>query len=150
MRLSLGLACLLAIALPASASAHGQNGAIGEAGTHGADAAKVVDRGPEAPGPAGGPTGKPLTFAARGKLNGAEARYRLPTNWCGDTRATDNRENEFQNGAYRYHAIYAIPADGPDRFAAFASIIQGDAFQASALLEQQYGRAIRFDLGTNC
>jgi hypothetical protein len=150
MRRSLAFACLLAFGLPASASAHGQDDGIGAAFSHGADKAKVVDRGPEVAGPAGGPLGKPLSFAARGKLTGAEARYRLPTNWCGDTRSTDNRDNEFQNGAYRYHAIYAIPADGADRFAELASTLQADAFQASALLEQSYGRAIRFDLGTNC
>jgi hypothetical protein len=141
MRRSLAFACLLALALPASASAHAQDGAVGAADTHGPDVASVVDRGPEVPAPAAG---------GFGKLKGSSPRYRLPTSWCGATRSTDNRENEFDNGPYRYHAIYAIPADGPDRFAAFANTLQADAFQASALLEQSYGRAIRFDLGTNC
>jgi hypothetical protein len=139
-------ACLIALALPASASAHG----VGEPDTHGPDRAQVVDRGHEVPGPAGGAAGKPLAPAARARLKGADARLRLPTGWCGDARSTDNRENEFDNGVFRYHAIYALPSDAPDRFGQFASTIQADAFQASALLEGSYGRAIRFDLGTNC
>jgi hypothetical protein len=150
MRRVIATACLLFLALPATASAHAEDDAVGAAGGHGPDVAHVVDRGPEVPGPAGGPLGKPLTLDARAKLSGSEARYRLPTAWCGDTRSTDNNSNEFQNGGFRYHAIYALPADAPDRFAQFATSLQADAFQASALLEQSYGRAIRFDLGTNC
>jgi hypothetical protein len=160
MRRLLVLAFVLVLALPASALAHGGphdnavdaalTGSIGIPANHGPDVAKVVDRGPEIGAPAGGPAGKPLTLAARAKVTGSGVRYRLPTSWCGDARATDNRENEFANGAFRYHAIYALPADAPDRFAQFAATMQADAFQASALLERDYGRAIRFDLGTNC
>ena len=146
MRFPLALACLLALALPAQASAYG----VGEPDSHGPDRAKVVDRGAEAPGPAGGATGKPLSPGARVRLKGSGARLRLPSSWCGDARSTDNRANEFDNGAFRYHAIYAVPADAPDRFGQLASTLQADAFQASQLLEQSYGRAIRFDLGTNC
>lgn len=150
MRLPLAFACLVALALPAPVLAHpGHAGFVGTGATHGPDQA-VVDRGIEAPAPAGGATGKPLTAGARAKLSGGEARFRLPAGWCGNTRSTDNKENEVDNGAYRYHAIYAIPADGPDRLAQFAGTLQADAFQASALLEQAYGRAIRFDLGTDC
>ena len=154
MRFPLAFACLLALALPAPALARGgdltHNGFVGAAGTHGPDVAGTVDRGHEAPAPAGGAQGKPIAPRARAKLSGGEVRYRLPASWCGDQRTTDDREHEVDNGAYRYHAIYAIAADGPDRFAQFASTIQADAFQASALLEQSYGRAIRFDLGTSC
>jgi len=154
MRLPLAFACLLALALPAAASAHaghlGHGGFVGDAETHGPDVARVVDRGGEAPAPAGGEDGKPITFAARARLAGSGARYRLPTGWCGDQRTTDDREHEVDNGGYRYHAIYAIAADGADRFAQLADTLQADAFQASALLEQSYGRAIRFDLGTSC
>lgn len=151
MRLPLAYACALALALPASASAHaGHAGLVGAPETHGPDKAAVADRGLEAPGPAGGSTGKPVTLSRRGKLSGGNVRYRLPTGWCGDERSTDNRENEVDNGGYRYHAIYALPADAPNRFAVFAATLQADAFQASSLLEQAYGRAIRFDLGTSC
>jgi hypothetical protein len=153
MRYPLALACLLALALPASASAHAGHlpvGMVGQAGTHGPDVAGVVDAGHEAPGPAGGDKGKPITRAARATLKGGGARFRLPDGWCGTQRGDDDREHEADNGAYRYHAIYAIPSDGPDRFAQVAETLQADAFQASGLLEQNYGRAIRFDLGTNC
>jgi hypothetical protein len=145
MRALLVAACVF-LALPAPASAHG----VGTPDSHGPDRAKVVDRGAEAPGPAGGAAGKPITPAARARLKGSGARLRLPSSWCGDARPSDNRENEFDNGAFRYHAIYALPADAPDRFGQFATTLQSDAFQASQLLESAYGRAIRFDLGTNC
>lgn len=151
MRLPLASACLLALALPAPALAHfGDAGFVGQPDTHGPDRGQVVDRGREAPAPAGGAGGKPLSLERRGKLSGAGARHRLPTGWCGTPRAADNRANETDNGAYRYHAIYALPADAPDRFRQIAGTLQTDAFQASALLEQTYGRAIRFDMGTDC
>jgi hypothetical protein len=46
--------------------------------------------------------------------------------------------------------VYAIPADAPDRFAEHSTEIQTGAFGASDLLERAYGRAIRFDMGTDC
>jgi len=153
MRLRGVLACLIALALPASASAHAGDlagGFVGEADTHGPDAGAVVDAGHEAPAPAGGADGKPLTLAQRGKVSGGVVRYRLPAGWCGDQRADDDRDHEFDNGGFKYHAIYAIPSDGADRFAQVADALQADAFQASQLLEGSYGRAIRFDLGTSC
>jgi Thrombospondin type 3 repeat len=140
LRLPLALACLLALALPAPALARvggfGDGGLVGEPETHGPDF--------------GGDKGKPLTAAKPTRLAGADVRYRLPANWCGTQRADDDRDHEVDNGAFSYHAIYALPSDGPDRFAQFAATLQADAFQASALLELAYGRAIRFDLGTNC
>jgi hypothetical protein len=123
---------------------------VGEPATHGPDPSGLADRGAEAPAPAGGYLGKPVTPGQRKKLAGAQVHMRLPSNWCGTERAQDFTGGELDNGAYRYHAIYAIPADGPNRFAQFSNGIQTDAFQASALLETAYGRAIRFDLGTDC
>lgn len=150
MRLTLATVCLFALALPAQAFAQPGHGFVGTADTHGPDVAGVVDRGHEVPGPAGGGAGKPVTGPVRAKLSGARVRHRLPASWCGTPRGTDNRENEVDNGAHRYHAIYALASDAPDRFAQSATTLQSDAFQASALLEQSYGRAIRFDVGTNC
>jgi hypothetical protein len=151
MRLTLALACLVAMALSAPAVAHpGQTGFVGTAGTHGPDVAGAVDRGAEAPAPAGGALGKPVSPALRAKLSGAAVHYRLPSAWCGTQRGDDDKAHEVDNGGYRYHAIYALPADAPDRFSQFAATLQSDAYQASALLEQSYGRAIRFDLGTDC
>ncbi len=152
MRLLSVIACSLFLALPASASARANFGAgvVGQAESHGADPAVVVDAHPELPAPSGGFTGRPLANAARAKLTGGGVRFRLPTGWCGDQRATDDRDHEMDNGAFRYHAIYALPSDAADRFRQFADSIQADSFQASALLEQSYGRAIRFDLGTSC
>ena len=139
MRSTLAFACFLALALPAPALAYvGPAGFVGDADTHGPDRAGVVDRGAEVP------------LERRGKLSGAQTRYRLPASWCGTPRSTDDREHEVNNGAYRFHAVYALPADAPDRFGQLAGTLQADAFQASALLEQSYGRAIRFDMGTAC
>jgi hypothetical protein len=69
------------------------------------------------------------------------------SDWCPNT---DPSANQVQNGQYRYHAIYAHPADRPDRLAAVGPGLEQDAFGASALIERQYGRAIRFDIGTPC
>ena len=70
--------------------------------------------------------------------------------WCGTPRASDDRDHEVANGGARFHAVYAYPSDQPDRFAEFATRINTDALEASAALERQYGRAIRWDMGTDC
>src|SRR5688572_29585831 len=66
-----------------------------------------------------------------------------PPDWCPNS---DPAANQFQNGDYRYHAVYAHPADRPSRLAALGAGLQQDAFGASALIEREYGRAIRFDI----
>jgi hypothetical protein len=138
------LTVTLAVAAAAPASAH-----IGAPVDHGPDG-HAVDLGTEAAAPAGGPSGKPVSPKQRAKVAGAQAHLRLPSAWCGAPTGSDDTVNELANGDYKYHAIYAIPADAPDRFSLLATGIQSDAFQASALLETAYNRAIRFDLGTNC
>jgi hypothetical protein len=100
---------------------------VGAPITHGTDPA-AIDAGPKAP----------------------VLAKRLPSSWCGPERATDDTADELANGAYKEHAIYMVPSDGPDRFGQFAGSIEANAFDASALLETSYGRAIRFDLGTSC
>lgn len=67
--------------------------------------------------------------------------------WCANT---DPAANQYSNGDYRYHAVYVHPADRPSRLAGLGAQFQQDAFGASALLEREYGRAIRFDVGTPC
>ena len=118
---------LLAVLAPASAHARGP--IVGAPLTHGPDPASV----------AASPVAK----------NSRLAKV-LPSTWCGSEQAQDDTLHEFDNGPYRYHAVYMLAADAPDRFAQLASRLQADAFGASALLEQSYGRAIRFDLGTSC
>jgi hypothetical protein len=145
MRRMLVSACLLAALLPCVPA--GAQGA--PAAGHGADPVSV-DRGPEAAAPSGGPAGKPLAGGPRLRTASAEASSRLPTSWCGDERSSDDREHELPNGEFRYHAVYAYPADGESHLRAHVDAIQTDAFQASALLESQYGRALRFDMGTSC
>ena len=67
--------------------------------------------------------------------------------WCANA---DPAANQYANGDYRYHAVYAHPSDRPSRLAALGAELQESAFGASALIERQYGRAIRFDVGTPC
>jgi hypothetical protein len=67
--------------------------------------------------------------------------------WCPNT---DPAANQFPNGDYRYHAVYAHAADRGSRLSTLATRLQQDAFDASSVIERQYGRAIRFDVGTPC
>jgi hypothetical protein len=107
-----------------------------------------------APAGANAQVGAPLTHGPDPGAVGAGTRARIakavPATWCGTARTTDDASDEVQNGTFKYHAIYMVAADAPNRFDLVASRLQADAFQASALLETSYGRAIRFDMGTNC
>jgi hypothetical protein len=139
MRRFAGAIAVLSAAVLAPASAQAASADfVGAPLTHGPDPAAVA-RGPESP-----PV--PVVLAKR---SGGAAKV-APPQWCGDELTADDTAHEVDNGAYRYHAIYMIAADGADRFSARATGIQTDAFQASSLLESSYGRAIRFDLGTSC
>src|SRR3954451_16239209 len=131
-RLAVAISMMAATVL-APASAHA---AVGAPITHGPDPA-LVSAGPEA---AIAPT----------QALGKRVAKLVPSAWCGTEAAGDDTVNEVDNGAYRYHAVYMIASDGQDRFNSLATTMQNDAFQASALLETSYGRAIRFDLGTSC
>jgi hypothetical protein len=73
-----------------------------------------------------------------------------PARWCGGATPRDDVADELDNGSMKYHAIYAVPADAPDRLADFAPTIQAGAMGASGLIERLRGRAIRFDMGTPC
>jgi hypothetical protein len=105
---------------------------------------------PEQPPPRGGLFGHPLLGAARARATAGIVSLALPGVWCGQRRTTDDVTDQLANGDYRYHAIYAVPAGTTDRFEQVANTLQADAFEASELLERLYGRAIRFDMGTNC
>jgi hypothetical protein len=86
----------------------------------------------------------------RSTATAAEVRGGEPAPWCGVATAQDDVSNELDNGPMKYHAIYAVPADAPDRLGDFATTIQSGAMGASALIERLRGRAIRFDMGTSC
>jgi hypothetical protein len=119
-RLTTGIAALL-LSLMASAPVSAQP----VQRTHGPDSA-----------------GRSLTASAPRTASVAAA-----ADWCANT---DPAANQFPNGDYRYHAVYVHAADRPSRLAALGAQLEKDAFSASALLERQYGRAIRFDVGTPC
>jgi hypothetical protein len=91
-----------------------------------------------------------VSNAARSTVTAQDAGSGASERWCGDTTAHDDVADELDNGAKKYHAIYAVPSDARDRFSDFATTIQAGAMGASGLLERLYGRAIRFDMGTSC
>jgi hypothetical protein len=131
-RFAVAISMLAASVLaPAGASADSY---VGAPLTHGPDPAAVA-RGPEAPA-------VPFRAKRLAKL--------VPSAWCGTELASDDTVHEVDNGGYRYHAVYMVASDAPNRFASLATTMQTDAFQASSLLESSYGRAIRFDIGTSC
>jgi hypothetical protein len=70
--------------------------------------------------------------------------------WCGTERTSDDATHEVGNGTYKFHAVYVIAADARSRLRSVAPQLQSDLFDASALLERLYGRALRLDMGTNC
>src|SRR3954469_24548197 len=130
-RFRVAISMLAATALaPAAAHAY-----VGAPLTHGPDPS-VIAAGTEAA----------VAPAALGK----RVAKLVPSAWCGTEAGADDTVNEVDNGPYRYHAVYMIAADGKDRFQSLATKMQDDAFQASALLETSYRRAIRFDIGTSC
>jgi hypothetical protein len=133
---------LAAVALCSAASA-----AAAPLETHGTDPL-ALGLSLEVLGPGGGPLGTPLPADGR-RVTAEAVRRSLPTAWCGDERFTDF-EPSLENGEYRHHAVYAIPADAPSRLPQLAAGFQNDAFQASALLEESYARSFRFDMGTSC
>jgi hypothetical protein len=123
-----------------------------QANTHGPDPVtpQTILGAIETPRPLGGATGTPLQIHPGARVRAADVRASEPSRWCGADRTTDDTADALANGTARYHAIYAIPSDGIDRLGLVASDLQTDAFQASELLEDSYGRAIRFDMGTRC
>ncbi|MEA2389298.1 MAG: hypothetical protein QOG41_2071 [Thermoleophilaceae bacterium] len=133
MRRTILAISLLAATAVAPASAHAAY--VGAPLTHGPDPAAVA-AGAEAPA---------VPVRAKGR-----AAKLVPSGWCGTESAANNTLNEVDNGPFRYHAVYMVAGDAPDRFGSLATSMQTDAFQASSLLESSYGRAIRFDIGTSC
>src|SRR4051812_46676342 len=132
-RTMLGI-CVLAATLVAPATAHAA-ASVGAPLTHGPDPSAVA-AGAESP-----------AVPVRAKARAAKL---VPSAWCGTESSSDNGAGEVDNGPFRYHGVYMVAADAPDRFSALATSMQTDAFQASSLLESSYGRAIRFDIGTSC
>jgi hypothetical protein len=136
MRRAMLAISMLAVTAATPASSYAAD-TVGAPITHGPDPAGVA-AGPESPA-------VPLRAAKR-----RVAAKVVPTAWCGTESTSDNLVNEVDNGPFRYHGVYMIAADAPDRFGALATSMQTDAFQASSLLESSYGQAIRFDIGTSC
>jgi hypothetical protein len=143
-RIALAISLLGATIVPGSASAHE---GVGAPITHGPDPASVA-AGPEAQPPSRSTIQLETSSGAKVDVN--VAAKSLPTRWCGDELTSDDTADEVDNGMYRYHAVYMVAADAPDRFTTLAGSMQTDAFQASSLLETTYGRAIRYDMGTSC
>src|SRR5436190_24171904 len=100
-RAILGISMLAAVALgqPAAHAAV----TVGAPITHGPDPAAVAT-GPESPA-------VPLRVAKR-----RVAAKLVPSAWCGTESSSDDLVNEIDNGPYRYHGVYMLASDAPDRF----------------------------------
>lgn len=70
--------------------------------------------------------------------------------WCGSERASDDAEDEVTNGDGKFHVIYAHAADQGNRFAQLATYIEEAALESSNIMARARGRALRYDLGTDC
>ena len=69
-----------------------------------------------------------------------------PLRWCGNDLAQADRVHD-RMGGEQIHVIYALPADGPDRFAELASSIATDVAAIDAWWRREDPtRAPRFDL----
>jgi hypothetical protein len=133
MRRTILAISLWAAIVAAAPAAHAAT--VGAPITHGPDPTAVGTGGESPVVPAGAPK---------------RAAKLIPSAWCGTESSSDDLVNEVDNGPYRYHGVYMLASDAPDRFGSLATAMQTDAFQASSLLESSYGRAIRFDIGTSC
>ena len=69
-----------------------------------------------------------------------------PLRWCGNDAVQSDRLQD-RMGGEQIHVIYAIPADGADRFAELASLIATDVAAIDAWWRREdSSRAPRFDL----
>jgi hypothetical protein len=69
-----------------------------------------------------------------------------PLRWCGNDVAQSDRAHD-RMGGEQIHVIYAVPADGPERFAELASPIATDVAAIDAWWRREDStRAPRFDL----
>ncbi|MBA3328320.1 MAG: hypothetical protein H0T43_08460, partial [Solirubrobacterales bacterium] len=140
------LACLLFV--PAAAPAHHP------AGTARSGAPVLEDHGdalPRAADVALERSARRRVLAAPEATGVAAVADELAGTWCGPDAATDDTAHASSAGA-RFKVIYASPSDRPNRFAALADVIQGDAQAISALVASTSGgrRTLRFDTGTSC
>jgi hypothetical protein len=72
----------------------------------------------------------------------------IPTQWCGNDRTAASRTPDAElSSAQQIHVVYALPADGADRFASLASPIASDMAAIDAWWRgQDPSRTLRFDL----
>jgi hypothetical protein len=88
---------------------------------------------------------EPLRFVG-GKRPAAPAPA-IPTQWCGATEARADDRQPDAVGGRQAHVIYALPADGVDRFAQLASGIASDIASSDAWWRREDAtRTLRFDL----
>jgi Divergent InlB B-repeat domain len=78
----------------------------------------------------------------------AAAGATIPTQWCGNDRASASRTPDVElSSAQEIHVLYALPADGADRFASLATPIASDVAAMDAWWRaQDPTRTLRFDL----
>lgn len=76
----------------------------------------------------------------------------LPTTWCGTPTTVDTTVNSFNEGDSKFKMFYVYAADQPNRFEAYANVIQEAASKIHQMIaaRSQMTKSIRFDLGTPC
>jgi hypothetical protein len=77
----------------------------------------------------------------------------LPGEWCGQESYTDDTQHAVTPlGVPVIKVVYARASDQPDRFAAWASVLQTNVSLISRYLAYESGntKTVRFDMGTSC
>src|SRR3954468_18521704 len=101
----------------------------GEPENRGRDRVRALDpddralgeRGEEGAAPTGGVAGRPLDARTRARATSSHVLASPPARRCGRARAVDHTRDERANGVWRFHAVYALAADTPERFRVLAS-----------------------------
>jgi hypothetical protein len=86
------------------------------------------------------------------RSSAALAEY-LPTTWCGTRRTDDDSADAAFSGALaQIKVVYAYSLGDTDRSAAWTDSLQADVsrIEQYLVLQSGGGRALRFDMGTNC
>ncbi|MBE2314647.1 hypothetical protein DVA67_001575 [Solirubrobacter sp. CPCC 204708] len=83
----------------------------------------------------------------------AQAGGGVPTSWCGDVTASDDRTHAaFAPETPQIKVVYAYAADRPDRSGGWMDALQANVALVNRYLGAQAGgtKALRFDMGTRC
>ncbi len=104
--------------------------------------------GPASPTPFLGPPGRPWRAIHLAAPAATAGQARAGLDWCGAGQppSLDRQPSVDLTSPAQVHVVYAVPADGVDRYASFAGLIAADAAAIDAWWRRQDpARAPRFD-----